>query len=698
MVQITTEEILEIDNTSYSLLKNSNSCMTDFYEIKHGYKNLNFRAKDAFERGIIDTPLIKTHNHVIKNNVPELLCNTLISEYEKDKEALKDPAVLKSILPYILTQEVDDHVRSYFKSEYCVFWWAIHKLEDNIEKNTYFSKWHCDGGPENHLKLITYLNGYNDHGSSTALLDKESTDKLKDIGYIFNNINKRSLDITPLCEHYNINFSPSVIKPNIGDSIIFNPQQLAHRAMPANKKKARYSLTLCFLPSELHWKEVADEHFSPKDTCAPFEGFPELTKKFIKHNSDDCIDIALDNKVTNFQHLAYLLKAIIKNNSVENMFIEHLQINDPYLKQHNTLFELIKFIKQSTIDQFKANTLTDEVWSESLNNICKYERNYIDSCARYNPKKKPDPSAVFWPNPVHPTNPLSKYNALPYVKKIPIMDMNTPIGSAGSCFAFEIAKFFQQDKYNYVITERNDNPKSGLVVDGYQPGDKYAKFCANYGILFNTPSFKQLAEKAFGIKKFDKLLFQSETGHYVDPYRENVFFNTKEAYLSDYDKHIQAVKDSFLKCEVFVITLGLNECWELPDGTVMSRNPKSNTYQFVKHRTLTVDENVNNIQSFFDIIKRFNPDFKLIISLSPIPFLATGRADTHHIITANTHSKAVLRVAAEELVNKNEDMYYLPSYELVTECTKDAWNSDTRHVTPETVSKVVNMFKDIFVK
>ncbi|MFQ3190181.1 MAG: hypothetical protein ACI936_001311 [Paraglaciecola sp.] len=127
---------------------------------------------------------------------------------------------------------------------------------------------------------------------------------------------------------------------------------------------------------------------------------------------------------------------------------------------------------------------------------------------------------------------------LPYVKKHAIMTMFTPIGSAGSCFAFEIARYFQQEGYNYVITKRNDTPNSGMHVDGYNPGDEIAKFCANYGILFNTPSFCQLA---------------------------------------------------------------------------------------------------------------------------------------------------------------NEDMYYLPSYELVTECDSDAWEADTRHVKSPTVAKVVAMFKAIFV-
>jgi len=698
MVQITNEKVLKINDADYYLLPNSHNTVTQHYEVSQGYASLNHRAVNAFKRDVIDTPLIASHKHLLKNHLPAPLCSALISEYEKDKEALKHPSILKSFLPYLMTDEVDDHVSSYFKSEYCIMWWAMYKIESHNESDFYYTKWHCDGGPKNHLKIITYLNGYDEHASSTAILDKYTSDKLKDIGYIFNNIKRRNVDIDPLCQYYDISFSPELIKPNTGDSLIFNPHQLAHKAVAPNKGHARYALTLCLLPSELNWKTVAEKYFAPETTSISFDGFPELSKKFTQRNYNECIDIALNNKISNFQHLDYLLKNIIKDDYIADMFINHIKTNDPELEYHSTLFDLIKFIKQSVIEQFNAESMTEAVWPKILNNICLYERTYIDSCGRYNVNKKPDPKAVFWPNPDHPKNPTSKYDVLPYVNKTPIMDMNTPIGSAGSCFAFEIAKVFQEDGYNYVITERNDDVRSGVVIDGYQPGDKYAKFCANYGILFNTPSFKQLAEKAFGIKSFDKLIFQSETGHYVDPYRENVFFNTKEDFLADYDKHVHAVKESFLNCKVFVITLGLNECWELQDGTVMSRNPKSNTYQFVKHKTLTVEENVNNIQVFFDIIKKNNPDFKLIISISPIPFLATARADEHHIIAANTHSKAVLRVAAEELVKNNEDMYYLPSYELVTECTADAWNSDTRHVKPTTVSKVVNMFKEIFVQ
>ena len=160
------------------------------------------------------------------------------------------------------------------------------------------------------------------------------------------------------------------------------------------------------------------------------------------------------------------------------------------------------------------------------------------------------------------------------------------------------------------------------------------------------------------------------------------------------------MREGFLKSEVFIITLGLNECWEyMPDGSVISRNPSSSKAlnALLRHKVLTVEENVANVQRFIDVIRAHNPNFKLIVSVSPIPFLATGLARTTHVVTANGHSKAVLRVAAEELVKRNKDVHYLPSFELVTSCIKDAWEDDQRHVKRSSVDRVMTLFDAMFV-
>jgi hypothetical protein len=84
--------------------------------------------------------------------------------------------------------------------------------------------------------------------------------------------------------------------------------------------------------------------------------------------------------------------------------------------------------------------------------------------------------------------------------------------------------------------------------------------------------------------------------------------------------------------------------------------------------------------------------------VSPIPFVATVRSQDHHVVEANTHSKAVLRVAADELVRANKDVFYFPSYELVTTCMENPWAEDQRHVSRETVAKVMGMFNAMYVK
>ena len=149
----------------------------------------------------------------------------------------------------------------------------------------------------------------------------------------------------------------------------------------------------------------------------------------------------------------------------------------------------------------------------------------------------------------------------------------------------------------------------------------------------------------------------------------------------------------FLESEVFIFTMGLNECWRfIKDNSVLSRNPDNDLYPFVSHTRLSVQDNIDAISSFYNLVKGMNPSFKLILTVSPIPFLATGLGDTNHVVEANCHSKSVLRVAAQELADSYEDIFYFPSYELITYCLDSPWQDDLRHVKKEAVQSVVSMF------
>lgn len=698
------DEIEEtIEDQTYYLVPESHIGLRTYFEKKNRYTELNRVSKKMFERQAVlrESAFTKNLHTRVKNVIPADLCKVFIEQADKVKEAIYHADFMNKLLPMILSEEIDSYICSHFESEYTLYWYTYLETEPDRENRSYSSYWHCDGGPEKHLKLLIYLNGYKEHQGNTKFLDQTNSTKLKQVGYIFNDINKRTENIGPLCRKNDIEINEVMYEDiEAGDGLLFNPNQLAHIGK-IPELATRKVLQLCFIPSPFHWKHTKEDILYTQTGCADFEEAAKTLLDWTNRKPGDIperIMVPMSGDIVSAAQLKLMLHNMYADNNFADTMFERLMEADPNLQHLNTVQALLETLKIS----FKNSIdWAGDLGLENIRNLAqlaKYETEFKDSISRYAANDKPVPSAVFWPSPDHPSKPSTKFGLFPYVKKHPIMGMDTPIGSAGSCFAFEIARVFQEMGYNYLITERNDDPASGIAIDGYKSGDKYAKFCANYGILFNTPSFRQLAERAFDIKPTKQILFEQDGGSWVDPYRENVMFYSHEAYFNDYDRHIEATRNALEQVEVFIITLGLNECWQFRDGTVMSRNPRGNMYPLVTHKTLTVQENVDNIQTFFDICKKHNPEFKLIISVSPIPFLATGRAADHHVISANTHSKAVLRVAAEELVQNNEEVYYLPSYELVTECLEDAWHIDQRHVKPETVEQVVKMFKEMFIK
>jgi hypothetical protein len=322
----------------------------------------------------------------------------------------------------------------------------------------------------------------------------------------------------------------------------------------------------------------------------------------------------------------------------------------------------------------------------------------------YSPAGRVNPRAVFWPDPTcadqaYPGSGRSVYTELPLARKIPLIDKETRVASAGSCFATEIAHALQRSGYNYLVKEQNRGKPGSyrLLGAGELPNSSAA-----WGIIFNSPSLRQLVEKAFGLRTLPKVLWtQHFDGKllYLDPFREDIAFDSVEAFEANFQEHLSAVRDVFLEMDIFVVTLGLNEIWYFKaDGSVFSRCPWRTAPTLVGHRALTPKENVDELVRMTEVLRAHNETVKIICSVSPIPLHATFRADREHVVTANAHSKAVLRVAAEEFERRCSGVYYFPSFETVTTCTERPWNADQRHVSPEAIAAVMTLFHQMFDK
>lgn len=161
-------------------------------------------------------------------------------------------------------------------------------------------------------------------------------------------------------------------------------------------------------------------------------------------------------------------------------------------------------------------------------------------------------------------------------------------------------------------------------------------------------------------------------------------------------------RDVFLSTEVFVLTFGLSEIWydEMTGGVfwraVPMRHYDANRHKF---RVCTFQETKDNIAGVIDIIKRHVPHAKIVMTVSPIPLIATFRDIS--CITANSTSKAIIKAALDETIRElvaeqRRDVFYFPAFEIINECFPSRFGEDGRHLHPMIVPSVMRLFEATF--
>lgn len=159
--------------------------------------------------------------------------------------------------------------------------------------------------------------------------------------------------------------------------------------------------------------------------------------------------------------------------------------------------------------------------------------------------------------------------------------------------------------------------------------------------------------------------------------------------ISDYFSRLR-------QASVVVLTLGLNEVWHdagqgrflntAPSLWSVRRDPK----RYALHVT-SAEDNVAVLNELIASLRMLNPGVRVVVSVSPVPMETTftGR----DVFVANTHSKAVLRAAADEVARAHDYVDYFPSYEMITLAPRSlAYASDGLHVRYAAVSRVIDLF------
>lgn len=240
--------------------------------------------------------------------------------------------------------------------------------------------------------------------------------------------------------------------------------------------------------------------------------------------------------------------------------------------------------------------------------------------------------------------------------------------TAGSCFAQHIARYMRKCGRQPMVSE-TPHP---LLSQAQAQRWNYGTFTGRYGNIYVARQLLQLLARAYGNFTPAEDIWHQPDGSLLDPFRPQIQpggFASRQEFDRDRQQHFAALRHSFESCDVFIFTLGLTEGWvSRADGAVFPLCPGTAGGTFDPDRHLfhnfSVDEILTDMRRFLDQLRQLNPDVRVILTVSPVPLIAT--ASGRPVLQATTYSKSVLRVVAECLMAEQPDLFYFPSYEIIT--------------------------------
>lgn len=260
------------------------------------------------------------------------------------------------------------------------------------------------------------------------------------------------------------------------------------------------------------------------------------------------------------------------------------------------------------------------------------------------------------------------------------LDRETPVTSMGSCFARNVAQYLMHEDYDYLVTER-----------------PFQQASAHWDQVFNTACMRQIFEYTFTDEWSPAVRWWPKDDHVQDPYRRDVLY-PRDDREEAFEKHRRCSRRALEEAEVVILTLGLIETWrDRRDGMTYYRVPSPRIYDSEVHEFYiqTVGDCLEDLNRIHELLAAHNPEASLVVTVSPVPLFATFRMDTDPV-AANMLSKSTLRTAAEYFVHRYDDVHYFPSYEMVLQGVEEPFEEDNRHVTADTVARVMQLFTEMF--
>ena len=250
----------------------------------------------------------------------------------------------------------------------------------------------------------------------------------------------------------------------------------------------------------------------------------------------------------------------------------------------------------------------------------------------------------------------------------------------GSCFTEHIGNSLEELKFSVL-----QNP-NGILFDPFSVSQSLLSYIHN----------KQYTEEDF---------FQlNEVWHSWKHHSRFSNINLKEAVRLVNQSQTKA--HSFLKEATWIIiTLGSSFSYRLTESAGSAKvshavgdversvaNCHRAPAQWFHKHLMTIDETIAGLDNCIRQLFQFNSGLNIIFTVSPVRHIRDGVVD-------NNRSKARLIEAIHHLVNKYENLYYFPAYELVIDVLRDYrfYDIDLVHPNYMATEFVLEKFAEAFI-
>ncbi|UUC45686.1 GSCFA domain-containing protein [Flavobacterium cerinum] len=256
---------------------------------------------------------------------------------------------------------------------------------------------------------------------------------------------------------------------------------------------------------------------------------------------------------------------------------------------------------------------------------------------------------------------------IPVFKSTNPIDYTSQIVSLGSCFAVNMS-----EKLDYF---------------------RFQNYCNPFGILFHPLAIAKLFEYALRNKQFTEsdIFFHNEQWHSFDAHSD-LNETDKNQLLDNLNSATVQTKKQLSGATHVIITLGTAWVYrKLENDQIVANCHKVPQKQF-KKELLSVEAIRENLEKIMDIVLQFNPEAKLIFTVSPVRHIKDGFVE-------NQWSKANLITAIHQVISESAVASYFPSYEIMMDELRDYrfYTEDMIHPNPVAIDYIWERFTTAWI-